>query len=40
MKQSVSEMKGTENQLAWSEVVLLLLAGIAAWCLIFLSGIF
>jgi len=41
MKQSgISEMKGTENQLAWGEVILLLIAGIAAWCLIFLSGLF
>ncbi len=33
-------MKETGNDLVFSELVLLLLAGAAAWCLIFVSGIF
>ncbi len=33
-------MRETEKEMAWGDITLLLLAGIAAWCVIFLSGIF
>jgi hypothetical protein len=34
------KMRDTEQEMAWGDITLLLISGVAAWCLIFLSGIF
>jgi hypothetical protein len=33
-------MRHTEKEMALGDVMLLVIAGVAAWCVIFLSGIF